>query len=212
MQSEGNKTKMIYVESEQEREKINVEYENDPKKYMANGKFDSVSFNKDFGIVLKRDIAKAETIEENKLNDYNGYYNALAEEEERKKKYDSTINSLSFSKILVKWGDTIKNIFADIIKGNYNAEEFIYIFIKDDRLIYLGMTLILIGILGYVINQYLLDDNNSSSNGIYVTTNNYLSETPKQPDVINALQEGITPKEVDMSKVNLNVSEQLKKL
>lgn len=166
-------------------DKSNVERENDPKKYMSNGKFDTVTFNKDFGIILKKQIAEAEAIEENKLNDYNAYYNSLAEEKERNKKYHSTINSLTFSKILVKWGDTIKNIFSDMIKGNYSFDEFLYIFIKDDRLIYLGMTMILIAMTGYVINQYLLEDNannfigDNNERSIHVTTNNYVSEIPK---------------------------------
>jgi hypothetical protein len=208
MQTENSKSNMIMVE----REKINVEYENDPKKYMSNGKFDAVTFNKDFGIILTEKLIEAERIEENKLNEYNAYYNALAEENERKKKYESTINSLTLSKILVKWGDTLKNIIADIIKGNYSAEEFIYIFVKDDRLIYLGMTLILIGMLGYIINQYLLeyDINGTIAPKINVVTNNYLSETPKAET--HEVATGVAKPVALMDIKSVNAVEQLKKM
>ena len=86
------------------------------------------------------------------------------------------------------------------------------------------MTLILIGMLGYVINQYLLDDGNGTSNGIYITTNNYLSETPRDNGLatttippndlaLNTVSnQNLPANNLDISKSNVNISEQLKKL
>ena len=85
------------------------------------------------------------------------------------------------------------------------------------------MTLILVGIVGYIINQYLLNDDIDSSNGIHVITNNYLSEissksistsaikTPViKPDIIDVPK--IDVPKIDVPKIHINIPEQLKKL
>lgn len=156
---------------------------NDKTKYMANGKFDAVSFNNDFAIILKKQLVEAETIEEKALNKYNSYYNAIEKQKNINKKYESTINSLSLSNILIKWNDNIINIISDIFNGNNIFDSFG----KEDRLIYIGLTLILIGILGYIINQYLINDHNTLSS-VNLITNNYLYKLSDQENMTNIVE------------------------
>lgn len=147
MQELANSTEYVTIDNN------NIISNENRKKYMVGGKFDTVSFNKDFGIILKKQITTAEDIEKSNLNKYNEYYNEMELENERKKKYENTINNLSLLQILDKWNYNLKNIISDIITDDFS----INIFLKDDRLIYIGMTFILIGMIGYIINQYLLN-------------------------------------------------------
>jgi hypothetical protein len=183
-------------------------------KYIANGKFDTTAFNADFKIVLQEQLIRAENIEQEHIDKYNDYYRKLSEYKEEERKYKSTINSLTLSKILVKWGDAVKSIMMEIIKLNYNLDGFVDIFIKEDRLIYIGMTIIVIAIFGYLINEYLLADNTTGAS-INIVTNNYLSEEKQKlvdlsaatnPTISNNMDVPVVAKTIPSPPSNANTN------
>jgi hypothetical protein len=131
-----------------------------PSKYKIGGQFDTASFNIDFLKVIDEQEKIAEEIEKRKLDQINAYYN-----NERKYGYHfkDDLSDLSISNILIKWLDTIMNILYEIIHNDGNIDDFLLIFTKENRLFYIGLTILFVVSILYLINNYLLTDRNNIS-------------------------------------------------
>ncbi len=82
------------------------------------------------------------------------YFTDRANEElEQKQEHEVFIN-LSLIQIFRKLSSTIISIINELLTLNQKSslEDFIYIFIRDDRLIYIGILLIIIGLCFYLID------------------------------------------------------------
>lgn len=135
-------------------------------KYMTGNNFNVHLFNADFKKVQAEALAESEQLEQKKLNEINDYY--IKKDQKKNIKSDDPIN-MTISEILIKWLDTIEEIIIEISRLNYSITGFINIFTKKDRLFYIGITLIVFGMIGYLINKYLLDDDNINEKNVNIS-------------------------------------------
>lgn len=130
------------------------------KRYSVGKKFDLVAFNRDFDEYTIKQTAHAKKLEKRKLAEINAYYYA-----NKPKKLDMTlIKNMSISQILIRWLDVLRDILSDILKFNYSPLGFIKIFTQKDRLYYVGLTLVVIGLICYIINEFGLTNNITNNN------------------------------------------------
>jgi len=133
-----------------------------PKKYMIGGQFDLASFNADFLKVIDKQEIEAKKIENKKLREINDYYY-------NEKKYGyhqkDDLSDLTISNILNKWFDAIVGILTDILRFSGSFDDFKYIFTKENRKFYIGLTILFVVSLLYFINNYILNDKNNISIG-----------------------------------------------
>lgn len=129
-----------------------------PQKYMIGGQFDLASFNADFLKVIDKQDIEAKKIENKKLREINDYYY-----NERKYGYHQKddLSDLTISNILNKWFDAIMNILFEIVRFRGSLDDFIYIFTKENRKFYIGLTILFVVSLLYFINNYILNDKNN---------------------------------------------------
>ena len=138
-------------------------------KYTQGGKFNAALFNDDFIIRNDEQIKYATQLEEQKLNEINQYYiYELKKEKELQKK------ELTMSDFLVTWINNIRDIIVDILKFNYDLSGFLQIFVKDNRLFYLGITIITVFLIYYFIKSYFFLDDDQLNNDNFII-NNYVS-------------------------------------
>jgi hypothetical protein len=115
-------------------------------KYKFDKKFDSATFNRDFLKVLDEQEKVAKSIEQKKLNEINDYYKNKDIKKNEAIILDKTINT-----ILNEWFKHLNDIYIEFIKSNKSIKSLKQIVLKKDRLFYIGLTLIFIGIVTYLI-------------------------------------------------------------
>ena len=82
------------------------------------------------------------------------YYTDQSNEESRQQQEGEVIINLSVVQILQKLSTTILNIINELLSIRKNAQlsDLVYIFIKEDRLIYVGILLMIIALGVYLID------------------------------------------------------------
>ena len=127
--------------------KIGILTEISPTKYITGSKFNEATFNADFLKIIDEQEILANKNEQQKLNIINNYYINKMEYQSDK----IPIENMSIQQLLLNWLSSLKNIYTDILNVNINRN----ILIKEDRLFYIGLTFIIIGIIGYIYNNYI---------------------------------------------------------
>lgn len=141
---------------------------NDPSKYTNSGAFNSALFNKDFEIINEEQNEIAQNIENNKLMELNNSVNNNV----NNRLSDKSLVNMSLNEILIEWYNSFNGIFNDFIYTinifNYNTsntvgllnnnqledknlEQYKQIITKNNRLFYIGLTILIIGICGYIL-------------------------------------------------------------
>jgi hypothetical protein len=115
-------------------------YINDPNYIIQGGIFNINDFNKAYNIIKEN---KKKRIQENDIN----YLNKLNEENNKPK---IPLYNLSILDILINIKNTINDILNDFIIDLFHLRFNINIFLKDDRLFYIGLIIIIICIILYV--------------------------------------------------------------
>ena len=181
-----------------------------PSKYMIGGQFDTATFNTDFIKVIDQQEILAEKIERDKLKQINDYY---IKRDKYKFDQKNDLSELSISDILFNWQNNIKNIIIEIFQFNYTIEDFFYIFTKENRMFYIGLTFIFVGLVGYFINNYILNDKNNIVSKIKhhkiktnITQSKPKSNVPKADSDISTVESNISKVESNVSKVESNIS------
>ena len=154
-------------------------------KYSQSGKFNEALFNTDFQEKITEQIKYAETIETQKLNEINNYYIYELKEKEKISNDEITI-----SKFLVNWNDNIRNIIVDIMLFNYNFSEFIQIFTKDNRIFYVGLTVVTIFTIYYFIKSYFFYTDNICEQKSAI--NNYIYKSDIDSNKLKEMEKVIT--------------------
>jgi hypothetical protein len=168
---------------------------NTDNKYEQNGKFNTTIFNSDFDTKIKNDIMLAQNIEAQKLNEINQYYIKYNENKNKDEKQKNYV-----SEFFASLTDKNRDLFIDIFKFNYDFNGFLHILTKENRLFYLGMLILIIGIVGYVINNILFDDYEQK-----YTPNSYDSYTFKLlDDKIKSIESNVS----DIKKYDMVNTEQ----
>lgn len=66
---------------------------------------------------------------------------------------DQLLINLSIKQIMVNWSQTFVNILTDITSGKVNdVNDLIIILFKEDRMIYIGLTLIIVAFGIYIVD------------------------------------------------------------
>uniref|UniRef100_A0A6C0J4F0 Uncharacterized protein n=1 Tax=viral metagenome TaxID=1070528 RepID=A0A6C0J4F0_9ZZZZ len=81
------------------------------------------------------------------------YYSEISNKDRSIEEGNHLLLNLSLREILAKWSETFVNIINEITSGNKNdLRSIISIFVKGDRMIYVGLTLIMIAFSIYLID------------------------------------------------------------
>ena len=131
---------------------------------ISNSKNTSALFNLNFIKIIKEQSILAEEIEKKKLKEINDYYINQETTEETTEETNFILKNIKLIDICVNWIKSLKDIYVDLSKLNYTFYDFINIFTKEDRLIYLGLTLITIGLICYLVNQFIIDNSENNLN------------------------------------------------
>lgn len=123
-------------------------YLNDPNYVIQGGMFNVNDFNKAYEIMKEH---RKKIAQETDLT----YLNQLTEKEDIK---HITIYNQNISNIMINLKNTINDILNDLIIDIVHLRFNINIFFKDDRIFYVGLIFIFIGLLLYIFN--LLFDRN----------------------------------------------------
>jgi hypothetical protein len=128
---------------------------NNTNKYMVGGQFNVTSFNLDFSEVIEEQNVIAEDIENKKIKQINDYYI-------NEKKYNYNVKNdlidITLSDHLTNWLNMFKDIIYDII--HYNTDDdFMYIFYKNNRQFYIGLTILFVVSIMYFLYNYIFVDN-----------------------------------------------------
>jgi hypothetical protein len=120
----------------------------DANKYNTDGKFDVQKFNKAFEQNKEQSLEKMKKIDDIKLNELNNMI-----------KYVPIYNKSSYE-ILVGIKDTWFDILDELLEFNFSMS----IFTKNDRLFYIGLTIIIIVMMVYLYNSIITFDDNKDTN------------------------------------------------
>ena len=168
-----------YLEKTQSNTVVPITKDN---KYNQGGKFNEALFNKDFQDKIVEQIKYAEMLETQKLNEINNYYIYERKKEKEKEKEKNTISSF-----LVDWNDNIRNIVVDILKFDYNFTGFLQIFTQDNRMFYVGITIITIFVIYYFIKSYFFYNENNQCEQ-KATIKNYIYHLDNNTDKLNNIK------------------------
>jgi len=173
------------------------------------------------------------TMDENKQEIFLKKFNKTFEEEQEKirdkkiknikvnKKKVKNIHDLTLGEILVNTKNTYMGIIADLLLGNFD-KGIINVFTKEDRIFYIGVSLLIISFLIYIIS-FLINDTPKISNteklnsGINInimsspkkiSTNNKIKPNIKEPE-LNTIETSSVDTEVSNKLKNLNLSNKI---
>ncbi len=127
--------------------------------YYSNNEFDIGEFNKNFEKQQEEEVKNDKELE------------MMKKVIEKKK-----LHEMSFGKIFVNMKDEIFGILYDLISLNYDSfDSFLNIFIKNNRLFYIGLFLIIICLFLYLISNFFYreDENDININANLNLPNDY---------------------------------------
>ena len=129
---------------EYQAETIDVtnQYINDPNSIIQGGLFNINDFNKAYNIMKEN---KKKIIQNTDIT----YLNQLNEQENVKHTY---IYNQNMYEILINVKKIKKNIFNDLFIDLVHLRFNIHIFFKDDRIFYIGLIFIIVGLILYLFN------------------------------------------------------------
>jgi hypothetical protein len=129
---------------EYQAETIDVtnQYINDPNSIIQGGLFNINDFNKAYNIMKEN---KKKIIQNTDIT----YLNQLNEQENVKHTY---IYNQNIYEILINLKNTINNILNDLFIDLVHLRFNIHIFFKDDRIFYVGLIFIIVGLIVYLFN------------------------------------------------------------
>jgi len=117
-------------------------------KTVTTTEFDPVQFNKDFEAHKENVGHQVSEIEKQRLQEFN-------EQEKNKSLYD-----LSLFEILIGIKDTWFGLFDDLLQQKFFTETFI----RDNRIFYIGLTIVIFVIVIYLYNMIFSDFDSSKVN------------------------------------------------
>jgi len=129
----------------------------------------SKKFNQDFEKQIKKKKLLLRNKETKKLEKY------------KKRKKIKNIHDLTIGEILINTKNTYFGIFKDLFEFRFD-KGFFHIFVKEDRMFYIGVSLLLISFLMFVLS-FLLEsdkkqDTNTSNEKINIYLNNNKTDIP----------------------------------